>query len=83
MLQKVGDYEFIDGVLNMDAIGDAVVIKREISNGRGRGDGTENESGGRGAGESMGRGGGVEVVHDIARGVSKVVLVDFKGHMIG
>ena len=78
VFRKIGDHEFVNGVLNVDTIGDTVIVKREIGVGGDGGDWAEDESRGRGTGKGIGGSGSVKIVHDVVGGVSKLELVDFK-----
>ena len=82
VFRQIGDHEFVNGVLNVDAIGDAIIIKREVTISRDGGDWSEDESRGRGAREDVGGSNGMKVIHNVTGGVGKLELVDFEGHTI-
>ena len=79
---QIGDHEFVNGVLNVDAVGDAIVIKREVTIGGDGGDWSEDESRRRGVREDVGGSSSVKVIHNVIGGVGKLKLVDFEGHTI-
>ena len=78
------NHEFADRVLDVDAIGDAFFIVREIGVSGDRRDGrrwryrVQYEVGGAGARE--GSRGGVDVIHNVARRGSELKLSNFEGH---
>ena len=84
-LREFHDHELADGILDFDALRDAIVVDREFSV-RDRGDSdrwrcqAENE-GSRGGGVGA-RGGGGDVVHDVLRGGVKVEASNFEGHKV-
>ena len=73
------NHEFANRVLDVDAVGDAFIVKKNVGVNRDGGDWVKNEGGGGGArGRSRGS---VNIVHDVARGAVKLEFRDFKRHV--
>ena len=79
--RKIGDNKFLDGVLDVDAIGDGVRDEGAVGVYGSGGDGMKDKGGGGGMRKGVGKSSGVEVVHDVVRRAIKLELVDGKGHM--
>ena len=81
VFQEIGDDKFLNGVLDINTIGDGVGDEGTVSIIGGGRDGTEDEDGERRAGEGVGKSGNVEIGHNVVGKVSKLKLVDGKGHV--
>ena len=87
VLGELYDHELADRVHDINIIGDIIVVDREISV-RDRGNycrqryRAEDKGGGDGGTGARGRGGGGDIVHDVARGGSEFKVSNYKGHKV-